>query len=52
MVAPEGLLEGVGNKMKHLKIKSVTDIPGAVVDLVKPAVKLNEEKGDPTRRKG
>lgn len=52
MIAPKGLLEGAGDKMKHLKIKSVSGIPGAVVDLVRQAVKLNEKNGDPTRKRG
>jgi len=49
---PKGLLEGEGEKMRHAKIRAVGDIKkGPITALVKQAVKLNQAKGDPTRRK-
>ena len=47
---PKGLLEGDGDRMKHLKIKTVKDIPSSLItDFVKQALVLNDEKGDPTK---
>jgi hypothetical protein len=46
---PRGLLEGEGDRMKHLKIAGDVD-EAAVRDLVRQAVALNESQGDPTRR--
>lgn len=49
---PHALLEGEGDRMKHLKFKSLEAIDGAVVaDLVQQAVALNAQKGDPTKGK-
>ena len=46
---PDGVLEGDGERMRHIKITSVDEIPAdALVDLVKQAVKLNTAKGNPT----
>jgi hypothetical protein len=43
------VLTGDGERMRHIKITSVDDIPvDALVDLVKQAVKLNTAKGNPT----
>jgi hypothetical protein len=48
---PKGMLEGEGDRMRHVKIAEGGTIPEqALRRLVKQAVKLNEEKGDPTRR--
>src|SRR5207248_785734 len=45
------LLEGDGNRMRHVKIATVKDIKkGALTDYVKQAVKLNQANGDPTKR--
>lgn len=47
---PEGRLEG-GDRMKHLKLRSVGDIDAdAVRTFVRQAVALNRERGDPTKR--
>lgn len=46
----EGLLEGSGVKMRHIKIRDVAGIPQeALREFVKQAFQLNVEKGDPTR---
>jgi hypothetical protein len=46
---PKKVLTGDGERMRHIKITSVDDIPAeALVDLVKQAVKLNTAKGNPT----
>ena len=45
-----GLLQGSGEKMRHLKLTGVEDINQEVfADYVKQAVALNLEKGDPTK---
>ena len=50
--APAGLLEGDGDRMRHIKITSVTDVRHDVLGpLVRSAVALNRSKGDPTRRR-
>jgi hypothetical protein len=47
---PDGLLQGAGDRMRHLKIVG-RDIPSeAIRAFVKQAVALNSERGDPTRR--
>ena len=47
---PKGLLEGTGDSMRHVKITSTKDIqPAAFKALVKAAVKMNQEKGNPTK---
>ena len=46
----KGLLEGTGEKMRHVKLESVEDIDDqAFAAYVKQAVQLNLEKGDPTK---
>lgn len=46
---PKKVLTGDGERMRHIKITSVDDIPAdALRDLVKQAVKLNTSKGNPT----
>jgi hypothetical protein len=46
-----GLLKGEGSRMKHVTLTTVKDIKkGALSDYIKQAVKLNGEKGDPTKR--
>lgn len=48
---PNGVLEGDGDRMRHVKITSAEHAKTlGLDDLVKQAVKLNEKKGDPTRR--
>ena len=47
---PEGLLEGSGEKMRHVKVRGTEDIRrGAFASFVREAVDLNREKGDPSR---
>jgi hypothetical protein len=47
---PHGLLQGEGEKMKHVKLTSLQDLaPQAFQDLVRAAVRLNQTKGDPTK---
>lgn len=48
---PDGLLEGDGTRMKHLKLLAADDLrPAAVRGFVRQAIELNERLGDPTRR--
>lgn len=50
MKDPKGLLEGTGEKMRHIKITDKKDIDeSAIIDFVKQNVKLNKELGDPSR---
>lgn len=47
---PEGLLEGVGEKMRHVRLTGLEDIrPEVFAAYVESAVKLNRERGDPTK---
>jgi hypothetical protein len=47
---PEGILEGSGAKMRHVKISGTDDIrKKAFQDLVRSAVQLNRSLGDPTK---
>lgn len=47
---PEGQLEGSGEKMKHLKIKSPDALDrDMIAKLIQQAAQLNAEKGDPTK---
>jgi hypothetical protein len=49
---PNGMLVGEGDRMKHVKIASMKDIQKKQLQTsVKEALKLNREKGDPTKRK-
>lgn len=46
---PDGLLEGDGARMRHLKIKAAEALPREqVVAWIRQAVQLNTELGDPT----
>ncbi|MHC4184169.1 MAG: DUF1801 domain-containing protein [Planctomycetota bacterium] len=48
----EGLLQGSGSKMRHIKLKSLDDIDESTFsDFVRQAVELNKAKGNPTKRK-
>ena len=50
--AGRGILESSGSVMAHMKIRSEDEIDDRVVArLVKDAVRLNREKGDPTKRR-
>jgi hypothetical protein len=45
-----GVLEGSGTKMGHMKLRSTGDVRSAAIKkLVREAVVLNREKGDPTQ---
>lgn len=47
---PQGLLQGSGAKMRHVKVGSLEEISAdAFADFVKQAVQLNLLEGDPTR---
>jgi hypothetical protein len=47
---PKGILEGSGEKMRHVKLTSLEDIDAAqFADFVRQAVELNQVKGDPTK---
>jgi hypothetical protein len=49
MEDPGKVLEGDGDRMRHIKVKSVDEIPAdALRELVRQAVKLNTAKGNPT----
>jgi hypothetical protein len=46
-----GLLEGDGDRMRHLKLRESEKLPArAIAAFVKQAVALNAAKGDPTKR--
>ena len=46
----KGLLEGTGDKMRHIKIRDSGDIRKTVFrTMVKQAVQLNQAHGDPSR---
>ena len=46
---PKKVLTGDGERMRHIKVTSVDDIPtDALRELVRQAVKLNTAKGNPT----
>jgi len=50
LVDPKGLLEGEGNKMRHVKISAPEEIDReSLLQFVRAAVALNEQKGDPTK---
>ena len=47
---PQGLLQGTGEKMRHVKLAGLEDIDDeAFAAYVQQAVALNLEKGDPTK---
>lgn len=47
---PKGLLQGDGEKMRHVKLTSIEDInDDAFAAFVRQAVELNQSKGDPTK---
>ena len=47
---PKGLLQGSGEKMRHVKLASLDDVdPEAFPDYIQQAIKLNLKKGDPTK---
>ena len=47
---PRGLLQGTGEKMRHVKLSSVEDIDtDALTSFIRQAVDLNQPKSDPTQ---
>jgi hypothetical protein len=47
---PKGLLQGSGDKMRHVQLRSMDDVDeGQFADFVRQAVELNRTKGDPTK---
>jgi hypothetical protein len=47
---PRGLLQGSGDKMRHVKLTSIDQVDQAAFsDLINQAVQLNQTKGDPTK---
>ena len=47
---PEGLLQGSGDKMRHVKLTGMADIDEkALAGFVSQALELNRTKGDPTK---
>jgi hypothetical protein len=49
---PEGLLEGEGDRMKHVKVREGEEIPrDAIAGYVRQALALNAEQGNPTARR-
>jgi hypothetical protein len=49
---PQGLLEGEGDRMRHIKVREGAPPPVEELRrLIGEAVQLNAEKGDPTRRR-
>ncbi len=52
LASGKGAIEGSGAKMGHLKLRSLGDLKPALVEkLVREAIALNRELGDPTRTK-
>ena len=48
---PDGLLTGDGDRMRHIKLTSPSQVkPEVLAAWVRQAVALNAGKGDPTRR--
>ena len=46
----KGLLQGSGDKMRHVKLTSLEDIqPQVFTEFIRQALVLNMEKGDPTK---
>jgi hypothetical protein len=49
---PDGLLDGGGDRMRHVRLRSIDDIrPDAFGAFVRQAVELNVVRGDPTRQR-
>jgi len=49
---PKGLLQGDGDRMRHVKLRDASEIDEpAVRALVKAAVAANAAEGDPSKRR-
>lgn len=50
IVDPKGILQGSGEKMRHIKLKNLADIDENLFsDFIRQAIELNKTKGDPTK---
>lgn len=48
---PNGLLEGDGDRMRHVSLRSLDGLDTAAIEaFAREAVRLNRERGDPTKR--
>jgi hypothetical protein len=48
---PNDALTGGGGRMRHIKLFGPADVnPKVLTELVRAAAKLNEQRGDPTKR--
>lgn len=48
---PDGVLQGDGDRMRHARFGAVSEVRAdAISELVRAAVSMNGELGDPTRR--
>src|SRR5688572_2617360 len=48
---PNSVLEGDGDRMRHVKITSIEDVSRLPLEeFIREAIDLNEQKGDPTKR--
>jgi hypothetical protein len=48
---PKGVLQGSGEKMRHVSLKSPEDIDEKLfADFIQQAIDLNAKKGDPTKK--
>jgi hypothetical protein len=48
---PTGVLAGEGDRMRHVRFQSADDVPGAALtEIIRAAVRMNAELGDPTKR--
>jgi hypothetical protein len=48
---PKGLLQGTGEKMRHVKLTSLESIDEqALAGIIRQAVELNRTLGDPTKQ--
>ena len=49
---PEGLIQGTGEKMRHIKINGLEEVkPENLVPYVRQSAELNQKLGNPTRTK-
>lgn len=50
LTAPEGLLDGEGDRMRHVKVAKLEDLKrDLLLPLIQQAATLNRTKGDPTK---
>lgn len=51
LLDPRGMLKGKGGRMRHVEIRSTTDMDGPILAaMIRTAVGMNRAKGDPTKR--